>query len=579
MGKVNMKVGTRLSVGFGLVLSMSVIIIAIAIIRFSSIGEINDKIIEKDWVKADATNTINTLTRDNARRTMELLIVTDQAQLPKIRERIQANKTKISEALDTLEKLIYKPEGKELLARIKEARVNYVSSFSKVSKLLDEGKKDEAISLMTTETLPALDALQEPISAMTDLQKKIVVASSAEVKNDIHYARFLMFILGGLALLAGIGAAFVITRSLLKQLGGEPDYAADIAGRIATGDLTVVIDTKQNDQTSLLVAMKAMRDSIVNIVSEVRVGTDAIVTVSGQIASGNLDLSSRTEEQASALQETTSSMEELTSTVKQNADSARQANQLAHSASEVAIKGGSVVAQVIDTMGSINESSKKIVDIIGVIDGIAFQTNILALNAAVEAARAGEQGRGFAVVATEVRNLAQRSAAAAKEIKALIGDSVEKVNAGARLVDQAGATMDEVVASVKRVTDIISEITTAGNEQTSGIEQINQAIMQMDEVTQQNAALVEEASSAAQSMQEQSENLSRVVSTFKLVEGVAPIRQPINKTVRSVSSSRANTLTVGASRKASSTRKLEVANAAPQKVSRLTDKTDDWEEF
>jgi methyl-accepting chemotaxis protein len=267
----------------------------------------------------------------------------------------------------------------------------------------------------------------------------------------------------------------------------------------------------------------------------------------------------------------------LTSTVKQNADNARQANQLAHSASEVAVKGSSVVAQVVDTMGSINESSRKIVDIIGVIDGIAFQTNILALNAAVEAARAGEQGRGFAVVAAEVRNLAQRSAAAAKEIKTLIGDSVEKVDAGARLVDQAGATMDEVVASVKRVTDIISDITAASSEQTSGIEQINQAIMQMDDVTQQNAALVEEATAAAQSMQEQSENLSRVVSVFKLAEGAAPSRPPIKSA--SASSSRTNTSTLMASRKASSTKKLGVVNAAPQKVSRLTNKTDDWEEF
>lgn len=565
MGKVNMKVGTRLNIGFGLVLSMLVIIVAIATIRFSSIGEINDKIIEKDWVKADAANAINATTRDNARRTMELLIVTDQAQLPKIRKQIEANKTKVSEALDTLEKLVYNPEGKELLARIKEARVKYVASFSRVSKLLDEGKKAEAISLMTTETLPALDALQEPVSAMTDLQKKIVVVSGADVKHNIDSARVLMLILCGFALLAGISAAFVITWTLLKRLGGEPDYVADIAGKIAMGDLTVAIQTKANDQTSMLVAMKVMRDSIANIVGEIRAGTDTIVTASSQIASGNLNLSSRTEEQANALQETASSMDELTSTVKQNADNAHQANQLAHSASEVAIKGGAVVAQVVDTMGSINESSKKIVDIIGVIDGIAFQTNILALNASVEAARAGEQGRGFAVVAAEVRNLAQRSAAAAKEIKALIGDSVEKVDAGTQLVDQAGTTMDEVVASVKRVTDIISEITVAGNEQTSGIEQINQAIMQMDGVTQQNAALVEAAAAATQSMQEQSENLSRAVGVFKLAGGAAPIRPPISKAIRAVSSSRTSMPTVSTSFKASSTKELEVANAAHKK--------------
>jgi methyl-accepting chemotaxis protein len=265
-------------------------------------------------------------------------------------------------------------------------------------------------------------------------------------------------------------------------------------------------------------AMKTMRDNLNRIVEEVRTGTDTIATASGEIASGNMDLSSRTEQQASSLEETASSMEELTGTVKQNADNALQANQLALSASEVALMGGEVVAQVVDTMGSINDSAKKIVDIIGVIDGIAFQTNILALNAAVEAARAGEQGRGFAVVATEVRNLAQRSAAAAKEIKTLIGDSVDKVNTGSKLVNQAGSTMDEIVGSVKRVSDIISEIAAASREQSAGIEQVNQAITQMDQVTQQNAALVEEAAAAAGSLEEQAASLVDAVKVFKTAE-------------------------------------------------------------
>jgi methyl-accepting chemotaxis protein len=254
----------------------------------------------------------------------------------------------------------------------------------------------------------------------------------------------------------------------------------------------------------------------------VRRGTETITVASGEIASGNADLSSRTESQAGSLEETASSMEELTSTVRQNADNARQANQLVVNASEVAVKGGAVVGQVVSTMGSIKDSSRKIVDIIGVIDGIAFQTNILALNAAVEAARAGEQGRGFAVVASEVRNLAQRSAAAAKEIKGLIGDSVEKVDAGSKLVDNAGATMEEIVTSVKRVADIMAEITSASQEQSSGIEQINQAVSQMDEMTQQNAALVEQAAAAAQSMQDQAVELSRAVSIFKLDAGEQP---------------------------------------------------------
>jgi methyl-accepting chemotaxis protein len=294
-------------------------------------------------------------------------------------------------------------------------------------------------------------------------------------------------------------------------------YAVRVARTVADGDLSSDIQVRTRDEIGQLsAALKDMNTSLISIVSEVRKGTDSIGTASQEIAAGNLDLSERTERQAGSLEETASSMEQLTSTVKQNAANASQANQLARSASDVAGKGGAVVAQVVDTMASINASARKIVDIISVIDGIAFQTNILALNAAVEAARAGEQGRGFAVVATEVRNLAQRSAAAAKEIKELIGDSVDKVDAGARLVDQAGATMEEIVTSVRRVTDIMSEIAAASQEQLSGIEHINGAITEMDQTTQQNASLVEQASAAAITMQEQASNLVGAVSVFKL---------------------------------------------------------------
>jgi methyl-accepting chemotaxis protein-2 (aspartate sensor receptor) len=289
--------------------------------------------------------------------------------------------------------------------------------------------------------------------------------------------------------------------------------------RIGDGDLSQAMTSPRRDEIGVITrAVEVMRDALVRVVGEVRQGTDTIATASSQIAAGNQNLSSRTEQQASSLEETAASMEELTSTVKQNADNAQQANQLAASASEVALRGGSVVSQVVDTMGSIHASSKKIVDITGVIDGIAFQTNILALNAAVEAARAGDQGRGFAVVASEVRSLAQRSAAAAKEIKGLIDDSVGKVDAGSALVGQAGQTMEEIVASVRRVTDIMGEIATASHEQTSGIEQINQAITQMDQVTQQNAALVEEAAAAASSLQEQAGHLVQAVGVFRIAE-------------------------------------------------------------
>uniref|UniRef100_UPI000D38DA14 methyl-accepting chemotaxis protein n=1 Tax=unclassified Variovorax TaxID=663243 RepID=UPI000D38DA14 len=314
------------------------------------------------------------------------------------------------------------------------------------------------------------------------------------------------------ALLLGVGLVAFIRRTV-RPISVLSAHVEAIGG----GDLSGRLASQRRDEIGAITrSVEAMRASLVHIVREVRSGTDTIATASGQIASGNQDLSSRTEQQASSLEETAASMEELTGTVKQNADNARQANQLALSASGVAEKGGSVVSQVVDTMGAIDASSKKIVDIIGVIDGIAFQTNILALNAAVEAARAGEQGRGFAVVASEVRSLAQRSASAAKEIKTLIGDSVDKVEEGSRQVADAGRTMEEIVGSVKRVTDIMGEITAASQEQTSGIEQVNQAIAQMDQVTQQNAALVEEASAAAQSLQEQAGSLVQAVRVFRL---------------------------------------------------------------
>ena len=324
------------------------------------------------------------------------------------------------------------------------------------------------------------------------------------------------------AILLGMGAAalagLLLVRSVYRQLGGEPVYAAQVVNAIAAGDLSVAVRTRPGDESSLLHAMKGMQAMLAATVGEIRQSSDTIATASGQIAAGNMDLSSRTEQQAGSIEETASAMDELTATVGQNADNAQQARQLALSASAVAGEGSAVVAQVVDTMSAIDASSRRIVDIISVIDGIAFQTNILALNAAVEAARAGEQGRGFAVVATEVRSLAQRSAAAAREIKELIGDSVGKVDAGSRLVEQAGHTMDNVVASVRRVADMVADISVASSEQNAGIQDINQAITHMDQVTQQNAALVEQAAAAAGSLQEQARSLTQAVSRFRLDE-------------------------------------------------------------
>jgi methyl-accepting chemotaxis protein len=509
----DMKIGARLGMSFGFVLMLMAVLVVIGLIRFSAIEEIDSRIIEKDLVKADAASTINATTRENARRTMELFLITDPAQVAKIREHIEFNKKTISGAVETLDRLIYTEEGKALLAKFKEQRAKYVASFSQVSKMLAEDNRAEAREVMIAETLPALDTLQDTVKELADIQKRLVAASGVEAKQSIESTRYLMIILGLTAILIGIGFARSISRSITLPMNA----AVKVAQTVASGDLTSTIVVSSKDETGqLLQALKDMNDSLVKIVGEVRTGTDTIATATSQIAAGNLDLSSRTEQQAGSLEETASAMEELTSTVKQNADNARQANQLAVSASEIAIKGGVVVSQVVDTMGSINESAKKIVDIIGVIDGIAFQTNILALNAAVEAARAGEQGRGFAVVATEVRNLAQRSAAAAKEIKSLIDDSVEKVDVGSRLVGQAGTTMAEIVSSVKLVTDIMGEVTAASQEQSAGIEQVNQAITQMDEATQQNAALVEQAAAAAGSLEDQAGNLMRVVSVFKM---------------------------------------------------------------
>ena len=514
MNKLTVK--ARLGIGFGLVLLMMAIMIGMGFIGLTQISDINNRIIEKEWIKADAANRINATIRANALRSFELIIATDAAETAHILQQIEINKKIINDALATLDKIVYLDEGKALMAKIKETRANYVVSFTKVGKLVDEGKAEEAIQMMRSETMPLLYRLQEHIAAFVELQNRTVVAGGKEVQQNIDTVRVGMLALGTLALLIGIAAAHFITSGLLKQLGGEPEHAVEVATRIASGDLAVVVDTKANDQSSLMFAMKKMRDSLAGIVGQVRDGTDTIASASSQIAAGNLDLSARTEEQASSLEETASSMDQIIGTVKQNADNARQANQLALTAAEIASKGGAVVSEVVDTMGSIHDSSKKIVDIISVIEGIAFQTNILALNAAVEAARAGEQGRGFAVVATEVRSLAQRSSAAAKEIKNLIDNSVERVDAGAALVDQAGATMREIVASVNRVTDIMGEITAASGEQTQGIEHISKAISEMDTVTQQNAALVEEAANASAAMQEQAADLARLVSLFRL---------------------------------------------------------------
>ncbi|KVW96094.1 methyl-accepting chemotaxis protein [Thiobacillus denitrificans] len=423
----------------------------------------------------------------------------------------------------------------------------------------------QASEILQGEMKTAYPKVRESAEALIALQLAI-----AKSEFEAAQSRYVMVRNISMAVIVfGVLLATLIGFLLIRAITGPLNAAVKLARGVAAGDLTQRIEVSStNEVGQLLQALKDMNDSLVSVVGQVRNGVDTVAHASSQIAAGNLDLSSRTEEQASSLEETASSMEELTSTVKQNAENARQANQLVGSTADVAVKGGQVVGQVIDTMASIKQSSRKIADIIGVIDGIAFQTNILALNAAVEAARAGEQGRGFAVVAAEVRNLAQRSAGAAKEIKGLIEDSVGKVDAGGKLVDEAGKTMDEIVSSVKRVTDIMSEIAAASQEQSTGIEQVNQAITQMDNVTQQNAALVEEAAAAAESMQEQAAKLAEAVSVFKLESGAYSTQAalPVLKDVVSVSTR-------------SSPRAMPAPAARPKKLAAAGGNNDEWEEF
>jgi methyl-accepting chemotaxis protein len=442
---------------------------------------------------------------------------------------VEGNLKKIEETWGAYMATYLTPDQRRIAEKFSAQRTEFVEAGVKAAivalHLQDIPHAAEVLNGPLTELF---DPTRESLNALIRLQ--LDVARELQLESQRTYEWVFMACTAGIVF--GIILAVLVSTWIIRSIAKPLEKAVAVAGAVATGDLSQQIDIDSKDEIGeLMQALKRMNDGLVTIVSKVRTSTDTIATASNQIASGNLDLSSRTEEQASSLEETASSMEELTSTVKQNADNARQANQLAASASDVASKGGEVVSKVVSTMDQINESSKKIVDIISVIDGIAFQTNILALNAAVEAARAGEQGRGFAVVASEVRSLAQRSASAAKEIKELIGNSVEKVENGSRLVEQAGDTMSQVVESVKRVTDIMAEITAASQEQASGIEQVNQAVVQMDEVTQQNAALVEEAAAASQSMQEEAANLAQVVSVFKL-SGMLTMAKPTAKPVR-----------------------------------------------
>jgi methyl-accepting chemotaxis protein len=522
MNLSNMKVGMRLALGFALVLVLMVILTVVGVVRMAQIQNRLDHVVTVNNVVTRLVVDMRNNVSERVTSLRTLTLMTDPADMEPELNRFKEQTAKydaFQQKLAAKFAVEASTEEKGLLAQIKDAEGVAMPAIAKASALYLANNAMDATRVMVKEIRPAQKKWLEALDQLAALEDKLNSQTQLDAEAQFASARNFMLVLLALAVAMGVAAATVITRGLLKQLGAEPSYTSKIATSIAEGDLSIAIDTKSSDRGSLLAEMKQMRNSLVDIVSQVRRGTQTITTASREIAAGNVDLSSRTELQASSLEKTASAMEELTSTVKQNADNAREANHLAATASDVARKGGEVVSQVVGTMGEINSSASKIADIIGVIDGIAFQTNILALNAAVEAARAGEQGRGFAVVASEVRNLAQRSAAAAKEIKTLIGDSVEKIGRGSKLVGQAGVTMEEVVDSVKRVTDIMSEIANASAEQSAGIEQVNLSIIEMDGMTQQNAALVEEAAAAFQSLQDQASELQRVVSIFKLVDG------------------------------------------------------------
>ncbi|WP_308936687.1 methyl-accepting chemotaxis protein [Duganella radicis] len=524
-----MKVGTKLISGFSFVAVVGALVACIGIYSMSQLNRAADSMYREDLVGLSYIKEANINLIYVGRARNAFLAATSAEERARHRNDIKQALTSMDALLAKARPLFVTPAGQKMLD-------GFAAPLQEYGRLIDAAldsaereplaQRGEEVARPQAAARAQADKLDKLMDEMTELKESRAATKAADTGALYRYSLALMVALVAGSLIVGLALGGLITRALTRQLGGEPGDVAKVAGKIAGGDLTVDVAVRQNDTGSVLFAMKSMRDSLGGIVGQVRSGTDTIATASAQIASGTQDLSARTEQQAGALEETASSMEQLTSTVKQNADHTRQANELARSASSVAQKGGAVVDEVIGTMGEINASSGKIADIIGVIDGIAFQTNILALNAAVEAARAGEQGRGFAVVASEVRTLAQRSATAAKEIKQLIDESVSKVGAGARQVDEAGVTMREIVASIQRVTDIMADIQAANSEQSTGIEQINQAIVQMDQVTQQNAALVEESAAASEAMQEQARKLAELVSVFRVEQSGPALAAP-----------------------------------------------------
>ncbi|MFL9922648.1 methyl-accepting chemotaxis protein [Herbaspirillum lusitanum] len=513
-----LKIGQRLGVGFGVVILLMIALTIIGVVRLNQINGNIRSIANEYYPRTVMANSVKSALDETARSMRNLLFMSTVDEIKGEMEAIDRAGKTIDDTLKQFARDTHSEQGRKLLAEVNAAREKYAPVLKNFLAAVKDGQVEQARDLILPEIAPYQAAYFKALDNLIAFLAQQMEQGGHEAEQLSHGASALMIGMAAIATLLAMIVGYSVMRSITRPLNA----AIGIAERVADGDLTVRVETGATDETGkLLQALQNMRDGLVHAVTQVRNGSDEISVAAREIAHGNADLSARTESQASALEETTSSMVELTGAVNQNAENAREANKLVVSASQVAMQGGAVVSQVVDTMKEIKNSSRQIVEIISVIDGIAFQTNILALNAAVEAARAGEQGRGFAVVASEVRALAQRSASAAKEITSLIQNSVKKVDAGSALVDDAGKTMENIVTSVKHVADIMVEITAASDEQSAGIQQVNRAIGQIDEMTQQNSALVEQAAAAAQSMQDQSLALGRAVSIFKVEAGLA----------------------------------------------------------
>lgn len=517
----NMKISIRLGLAFGFLAFLCALSGAIGWRQLGVVNHNLERIVSDSNVKTALAQSVSTEIRIGMDSILTTMVIQDKEAIDAALKRGLSAQQRFFKQREELRRITTDPEGRSLVDAFFEANDKKAQpDFGRFIQLAQEGKREEAGAWLVAKAAPSMQELQDSITKFIEFQTRRNIALHDQSKQDFENAKWLLLSSVLASLVFGTFAGVGVTHSLTQALGAEPSELGNVTDQVANGDLTTPLRIRTGDTSSVMAAMHRMQTSLTKVVSVVQQGSETVSTASAEIAQANNDLSARTESQASALEETAASMEELSSTVKQNADNARQANQLAQNASTVAIRGREVVSQVVATMRGINDSSNRISDIISVIDGIAFQTNILALNAAVEAARAGEQGRGFAVVASEVRSLAGRSADAAKEIKALITASVERVEQGTVQADQAGATMMEIVDSIRRVTDIVGEISAASTEQSQGVAQIGEAIQQMDHATQQNAALVEEMAAATSSLKHQAQDLVSSIAVFKSVNSI-----------------------------------------------------------